>query len=110
MSSSYYDESLSFTLDLMRKLASTNNSTSITFAAEELPIYQKICSLLQRTMTASIDGNNLKFSWGNGNLPTKNIYFTPFHEQSIRLKRTQERIKAYISGKPDPKSEEMDFF
>jgi hypothetical protein len=40
MSSSYYDESLSFTLDLMRKLASTNNSTSITFAAEELPIYQ----------------------------------------------------------------------
>uniref|UniRef100_A0A6C0JRR7 Uncharacterized protein n=1 Tax=viral metagenome TaxID=1070528 RepID=A0A6C0JRR7_9ZZZZ len=111
MPSNYYEDALTFVLDLMRRLSPMNNSTTIIFASEELEIYKKVCATLEKGFVVSIEkDNSLHISWGKGNLPTKANYFTPFYQQSRDIKNTKQRIKNAIAGKNDPDPDEYEFF
>ena len=109
MPSNYYENALTFVLDLMRKYSPENNSTSIIFAPEELEIYKKICATLEKGFVVSIKDNSLHISWGKGNLPTKANNFTPFYQQSRDIKNAKQRIKTALAGKNDPDPDEYDF-
>src|SRR5579871_6176409 len=99
----YYQEVMSFVLDLVRKLMPKYDYTSIRFAPEELPIFRTIEKELSSTFVVNMSDDKIfHIGWGACTHPTKNVFSTPLYDLSMKVEDMKNRIDMCLKGaKPE---------